>query len=115
MAAAATDACEGSGGINSLGVEAYHAYLDDITIAAQDITPGTGGVVPFLQREMTARGMDLNPGKTVALVPKGHVPTPYISLLAGVGVCNADEEAIKMVGVPVGIDEFAIESAIGIV
>ena len=37
-----------------------------------------------------------------------------ISLLAGVGVRIADEGG-KVVGVPVGSDEFAIESAIGIV
>ena len=67
-------------------VEAY-AYLDDITIAAHEISPGTVGaadeispgtmgVVPFLEGELTARGIHLNPGKTVALAPKGHVPTP---------------------------------------
>ena len=48
----------------SQGVEAY-AYLDDITIAAEEISPGTVGVVPFLERELTARGINLNPGKTV--------------------------------------------------
>ena len=90
-------------------------YLDDITIAADDILPGTVGVMPFLERELTARGINLNPGNTVALTPKKHVPTPEdISLLAGVGVRIADEGGIKVVGVP-GSDEFAIESAMGIV
>lgn len=53
------------------GVEAY-AYLDDITIAALDISPGTIKllIVPFLERELTTRGIHLNPGKTVALAPK---------------------------------------------
>ena len=70
----------------------------------------------FLQRELTARGIHLNLGKTVALVPKGHVSTPEeISLLAGVGVRIADEGGIQVVGVPVGTDEFGIESVIGIV
>ena len=59
----------------SQGVEAY-AYLDDITIAADEIPPGTVGVVPFLERELTARGIHLNPGKTVVLAPEGQVPTP---------------------------------------
>ena len=72
-------------------------------------------VVPFLERELTARGINLNPGKTDALAPKGHVPTPEeIWLLSGVGARIADEGGIKVVGVPVGSDEFAIESAIGI-
>ena len=35
--------------------------------------------------------------------------------MAGVGVRIADEGGIKVVGVPVGSDEFAIESTIGIV
>ena len=97
------------------GVETY-AHLDDITIAADEILPGTVGVVPFLERELTARDIHLNPGKTIAFAPKGHVPTPEeISLLAGVGVRIAYERGIKVVGVPVGSDEFAIESAIGIV
>ena len=98
----------------SQGVEAC-AYLDDITIAAHEISPGTVGVVPFLDRELTARGIHLNPGKTVALAPKGHVPTPEdISLLAGIGVRIVDERGINVVGVSVGTDEFAIEGAIGI-
>ena len=72
--------------------------------------------MPILARELTARGIHLNPGKTVALVPKGHVPTPeYISLLAGMGVRIPNEGGIKVVGVPVESDEFAIGSAIGIV
>ena len=59
----------------SQGVEAY-AYLDDITIAADKISTGTVGVVPFLERELIARGIHLGPGKTVSLAPKGHVLTP---------------------------------------
>ena len=53
-----------------------HAYLDDITIAADEMSPGTVGVVPFLERELIARGIHLGPGKTVSLAPKGHVLTP---------------------------------------
>ena len=116
LPAAAAGACEGSGEYESQGVEA-HAYLDGIAIASDEISPGTVGVMPFFERELTAMGMHLNPpGKTVVLAPKGHVPTPEeISILAGVGVHIADEGGMKMVGVPVGSDEFAIESAIGIV
>ena len=73
-------------------------------------------MVSFLERELTARGVHLNPGKTVAWTPKGHVPTPEdISLLAGVGIRVADEGVIKVVRTPVVSDEFAIERAIGIV
>ena len=73
--------------------------------------------MPFFERELTAMGMHLNPpGKTVVLAPKGHVPTPEeISHLAGIGVRNAHEGRIKVVGVPVGTGEFAIKSVIGIV
>ena len=99
----------------SQGVGAY-TYLDDITIAADATSPETVGVVPFLERELAARGINLNRGKTVALAPKGHVPTPEeTSLLAGVGVHNADEGGIKVAGVPVGTDELGIENAKGIV
>ncbi|CAM9536161.1 unnamed protein product, partial [Laminaria digitata] len=94
------------GEYESQGVKAY-AHLDNITIAAHEITPDTVGVVPFLEREFTARGIHLNPGKTVALAPKGHVPPPAeIALLAGVGVRIAGEEGIKVVRVPVGTDDF---------
>ena len=55
------------------GVETY-AHLDDITIAADEILPGTVGVVPFLERELTARDIHLNPGKTIALAPKDTCP-----------------------------------------
>ena len=34
------------------------------------------GVVPFLQRELANIGITMNAGKTVALLPKGHIPTP---------------------------------------
>ena len=114
LPAAVAGAYESSGRIRVVRVEAY-AYLDDVTVAADDISPGTVEVVPFLERELTARDVHLNPGKRVALVPKGHVPTPEeMSLLAGVGVRIADETGIKVIGVPVGSDEFEIKSAIGI-
>ena len=70
-------------------VEVY-PYLDAIIIAAHEISPGTVGVVSFLERELTGRGTHLNPSKTVALASGGHVPTPgEMSLLAGVGVLIA--------------------------
>lgn len=59
--------------------------------------------------------MHLSAGKTVVLTPNGHVPTPAeISTLAGFSVRIADEGDIKVVGVSFGTDEFAIESAMGI-
>ena len=36
-------------------------HTDDITIAADEISPGTVEVVPFLERELVARGIHLNP------------------------------------------------------
>ena len=53
----------------SQGVEAY-AFLDDITIAADKISP------LHRERELTARGVHLNPGKTVALPPNGWLGYP---------------------------------------
>ena len=71
----------------------------------------------FLESELTARCICLNTGKAVTLAPEGHVPTPgeICSLLAVVGVRIADEGGTNVVGVPVGPDDFTIESAIGIV
>ena len=57
------------------GVETF-AYLDDISIGMVQITPDTVGVVPFLMRELSSIGIAINPSKTVALPPKGHVPAP---------------------------------------
>lgn len=80
----------------SQGVKAY-AYFDGITIGASEITLGTAGVAPFLERELTARGTNLNLGKTAALAPKGHVPTPEdLPVLAGVGAHIADEGGVKV-------------------
>ena len=56
-------------------VEAF-AYLDDSIIGMVQITPDTVGVVPFLMRELSSIGIAINPSKTVALPPKGHVPAP---------------------------------------
>ena len=52
------------------GVQAF-AYLDDISIGMMEITPDTGEVVPFLQRELSNIGIAIDPSKTVALPPKG--------------------------------------------
>ena len=60
--------------LETKGVEAF-TYLDDISIGMMEITPDTVEVVPFLQRELSNIGIVINPSKTVALPPKGHVPT----------------------------------------
>ena len=97
------------------GVDAF-AYLDDISIGMMEITPDTVKVVPFLQRELSDIGIAINPSKTVALPPKGHVPTPeQIVLLEGIGVSIAERGGVKVVGVPIGTDEHARESAMEIV
>ena len=72
------------------GVEAF-AYLNDISIDISEITPETVKVVPFLQHELCELGIAINPSKTVALPPKGHVPTPEeIALQGGIGVRIAE-------------------------
>ena len=89
------------------GVEAF-AYLDDISIGMMEITPDTVEVVPFLQRELSNIGVAINPSKTIALPPTGHIPTPeQITLLEGIGVSIAERGGVKVVGVPVGTDEYA--------
>lgn len=53
-------------------------------------------VAPSLERGLHSRGIHPNPRETVALDPKGHVPTPEdLTLLAGVGICIADEGGIQ--------------------
>ena len=97
------------------GVEAF-AYLDDISIGMMEMIPDTVEVVPFLQRELSNIGIAINPSKTVALPPKGHVPTPeQIAVLEGIGVGIAERGGVKVVGVPIGTDEYARESAMEIV
>ena len=97
------------------GVEAF-AYLDDVSIGMTEITPDTVEVVPLLQRELSNLSIAINPRKTFALPPKGHVPTPkQISLLEGIGFSIAGRGGAKVVGVPVDKDEYARESAMGIV
>ena len=52
----------------------------------------------------------------MALPPKGHVPTlEQIALLEGIGVRIAEWGGVKVVGVPVGTDGYAMESAMEIV
>ena len=97
------------------GVEAF-AYLDDISIGMMEIIPDTVEVVPFLQRELSNISIAIHPSKMVALPPKGDVPTPeQIALLEGIGVSIAECGGVQVVGVPVGTDEYARESAMKIV
>ena len=96
------------------GVEAF-AYLDDISIGNLEITPDTVEVVRFLQRELSNIGIAINPSKTVALPPKGHVSTPeQIALLKVISVSIAKSGGVKVVGVPIGPDVYVRESAMEI-
>ena len=91
----------------SQGVEAY-VYLDDITIAADEMSPGTVGVdseghAPQLGQDgyLGPEGTRVHAGRDITL---GRSGSPH----------RGRGGDIKVVGVPVGTDEFAIESAIGI-
>ena len=96
-------------------VEAF-AYLDDISIGMMETTPDAVEVVPFLQRELSNIGIVINPSKTVVLPPKGHVPTPkQIALLECIGISIVERGGSKVVGVLIGADEYARESATEIV
>ena len=72
--------------------------------------------MPFLQRELASIGTAMNPSKTVALPRKGHVPTlEEIALLGSDDVRIAERGGVKVVGVPIGTDAYAMESAMEIV
>ena len=97
------------------GVETF-AYLDDTSIGMAEFTSDTVDVVPFLQRELASIGVAMSPSKTVALPLKGHVPTlEEIALLEGVDVRIAEWRGVKVVGVPIAADAYAMESAMEIV
>lgn len=54
-------------------------------------------VVPFPQQGLCEVGIAINPSKTVALPPKGHVPTrEEIALLGGIGVRITEGSGIKV-------------------
>ena len=97
------------------GVEAF-AYLDDVIIGMVGVTSDTVDVVPFLQRELASIGIAMNPSITVALPPKGHVPSlEEIALPESVHVRIAERGGVSAVGVPIGTDAYAMESAMEIV
>lgn len=80
-----------------------------------EVRPSTSwaaAVMPYyLQRELLEIGLAINPSKTTALPPKGHVSTPeYIVLLGSIGVRIA-EGCIGGLGVPIGNDAGELESA----
>ena len=92
------------------------AYLDDVSIGTGGVTSDTVDVVPFLQRELASIGIAMNPRKTAALPPKGHVPTlEEIARLESVDVRVVERGGVKVVGVPLGTDAYAMESAMEIV
>lgn len=97
------------------GVDAF-IFLDDVSIGMSEITPNTVRDVPFLRHELCKRGIAIKPSKTVALPPKGHVPTPEeIGLPGGIDVRIAERGEVKGVGVPVGRDACTVSSAVEIV
>ena len=54
----------------------------------------------------------MNPSNAVALPAKEHVPTLKENVLVeGVDVRIAERGGVKVVGVPIGTDEYAIEGA----
>ena len=97
------------------GVQAF-AYLNCISIGIIEIKHHTAESVPFLQRELSNIGIAINRSEMLALPPKGHLPTPKQNdLLEGIDVRVAERGGVRVVGVPVGTDEHAKESAMKIV
>ena len=81
-----------------------------------EVTSDTVEVVPFHQRELGSVGIAMNPSITVALPPKGHVPMPEENaLLEGIDAHIAERDGVTVVGVPIGTDAYAMESAMEIV
>ena len=77
-----------------------------------EVALDTVDVAPFLQRELASIGISMNPSKTVALLPKGHVLTlEKIALFEGVDVRIAEQGGVTVVGVPIGTDAHAMKSA----
>ena len=80
-------------------------------------TAYTVEVVPCLQRELVNVGIAMNARKTVALPPKEneHTHAGIVPLLGDVDVHVADKGGVEVVGVPIGTDAYAMESAMEII
>ena len=61
-------------GIREKGWKAF-AYVDDVCLGLTGITANTVRALAFLRRELDDIGNVVDGAKTVALPPKGHVPT----------------------------------------
>ena len=73
-------------------------------------------VAPFLQLERCEIGISIKSSETVAWPPKGLMPTPEEGFsLGGIGVRVAEGSGVKMVGLAIGNDAFAENSAVEIV
>ena len=80
-----------------------------------EITPDTVEVVPLIQRGLANIDNNINPKKTVALPRNGA--RSYAggnSLLKGVDVLIAERGRVKVVGVSIGTDAYAMDCAMGI-
>ena len=86
-----------------------------ISLGLIRITADTVRSFAFLRRELGDIGTMVNPGKTIALPPKGYVPTAEISLLESVDVRIAGEGGATVVGVPIGTDEYVLDRAMEVV
>ena len=81
-----------------------------------EITSDTMEAAPFLQRELSHIGIVVNPRKTAALPPKGHVPTlEECTLIEGIDVRIAERGGINVVCVPIGTKACTMANAMEIV
>ena len=88
------------------------AYMDDVSLGLMGVTSNTVRAFAFLRRELQDIDTVVNTAKTLALPPKEHAPTAEdISLLERVGVRIVGERGVRMVGVPIGTDEYVLERA----
>lgn len=74
-------------------------------------------VRPFRARAVrdTGLGIAINPSKTIALIRKGHAPTPKeFARLGGMQVRVVEEDGVKVVGVPVVNGAYTVDSAMEI-
>ena len=90
--------------------------MDEVSAGLSRVQANTARAFAFLQRKLDNNGIVVNPAKTVALPPDGHIPTVEdIPPLESVHVRTAKEAGVTVVGVPIGTDKHVLERAMEVV
>lgn len=98
--------------IEQEGVEDF-PYMNDINLGVMGVTAITIRSSAFLRRRLHDIGIAVNPVKTMATQPKGHVPTAEeVSLFKSSDVGIVEGE-MTVVGIPIGTEDYVLERATG--